>query len=250
MSGPTGDAAGPREPAGLVYYSDDRPGITRRRRGRGFSYHAPDGTLVRDPAERRRFEAIAVPPAYRSVWITPKPRGHLQATGRDARGRKQYRYHPDWQAMRARHKYDGLAAFGRALPALRARIDAGLRAEAGSRELALTAVLALLDRAAIRVGTPDYARDNNSYGATTLLEQYVRFDGDSVTLDFPGKGGAAVTRQLRGAPRPFAPGTEPMPRSRWRMRRARSASGIWPKPRPGASATPQPSRATAIFTRM
>lgn len=198
MSGPTNDAAGPREPAGLVYHSDDRPGITRRRRGRGFSYHAPDGALIRDPAERRRIEAIAVPPAYRSVWITPEPRGHLQATGRDSRGRKQYLYHPDWQAVRARRKYDGLAAFGRALPALRARIDAGLRAEAGSRELALAAVLALLDRAAIRIGTPDYARDNNSYGATTLLEQHVRFDGDSVTLDFPGKGGATVTRQLRG----------------------------------------------------
>ncbi len=189
----------PPVPKGLVYYPDDRPGITRRRRGRGFSYHAPDGSLIRDAAERERIEAIAVPPAYSTVWITPEPRGHLQATGRDDRGRKQYRYHADWRAMRDQRKYDGLAAFGRTLPLLRARVAEGLRAEAGSRELALAAVLALLDRAALRVGTADYARDNKSYGATTLLGRHITFDDNGgVTLDFPGKGGTPVRCHLHG----------------------------------------------------
>jgi DNA topoisomerase-1 len=188
----------PRPPR-LVYYPDDRPGITRRRRGRAFSYHDPDGRLIRDPSERARIIAIAVPPAYEAVWITPHPQGHLQATGRDARGRKQYRYHPAWAAMRAERKYDALAAFGRALPRIRGRIAAGLRAPAGSRELALAAVLALLDRAALRVGNEEYARENGSYGATTLLGRHVRFDdAGGVTLDFPGKRGTPVSCTLRG----------------------------------------------------
>ncbi|MDM8167914.1 DNA topoisomerase IB [Roseovarius sp.] len=184
---------------GLLYYPDDRPGITRRRRGRGFSYHAPDGSLIRDAVERDRIAAIAVPPAYSAVWITPEPLGHLQATGRDAKGRKQYRYHADWQAMRARRKYDGLAGFGRTLPALRARIAAGLRTPAGSRELALASVLALLDRASIRVGSAGYAKENESFGATTLQNRHVRFDETGVTLSFPGKGQLPVTCHLQGA---------------------------------------------------
>ncbi|RKF12617.1 DNA topoisomerase IB [Roseovarius spongiae] len=182
----------------LVYFPDDRPGITRRRRGRGFSYYAPGGALIRDAAERARINAIAVPPAYASVWITPEPMGHLQATGRDAKGRKQYRYHADWAAMRAQRKYDGLAAFGRSLPRLRGRIAAGLRAPRGSRDLALAAVLALLDRAALRIGNEDYARENGSFGATTLLDRHVRFDAGGVTLDFPGKRGAPVSCHLHG----------------------------------------------------
>ena len=184
--------------AKLVYYSDDRPGIRRQRRGRGFSYYLPDGALIRDKAERARIAAIAVPPAYESVWITPEPQGHLQATGRDAKGRKQYRYHPDWAAQRAQHKYDGLAAFGRALPRLRARIASGLCAAEGSRDLALAAVLALLDRASLRIGNEGYARENGSYGATTLLGKHARFDADGVTLDFPGKRGLPVSVHLHG----------------------------------------------------
>ncbi len=182
----------------LVYYPDDRPGITRRRRGRGFSYYDPEGALIRDAVERARIDAIAVPPAYDAVWISPEPLGHLQATGRDAKGRKQYRYHPDWSAMRAQRKYDGLAAFGRILPRLRGRIAAGLRAPGGSRDLALAAVLALLDRAALRIGSEDYARENNSYGATTLLDRHARFDAGGVTLDFPGKRGTKVSCHLHG----------------------------------------------------
>lgn len=189
----------PSRHPGLIYYPDDRPGISRRRRGRGFSYHMPDGALIRDPGERDRIAAIAVPPAYSSVWITPEPLGHLQATGRDAKGRKQYRYHPDWAAERAQRKYDGLAAFGRRLPRLRSRIAAGLCAPEGSRELALAAVLALLDRASLRIGNEDYARENGSYGATTLLSEHARFEDAGVTLDFPGKRGIPVSVRLHGA---------------------------------------------------
>ncbi|SDO71599.1 DNA topoisomerase-1 [Lutimaribacter pacificus] len=182
----------------LIHVTDDGPGITRRRRGRGFSYYTPDGTLIRDPEERARIEALAVPPAYEEVWISPDPRGHLQATGRDAGGRKQYRYHPDWQALRAQRKFGDLAAFGRALPRLRRRIAVDLRAPAGSRRLALAAVLALLDRAALRVGNACYAAENGSYGASTLLGRHVRFDGQDITIVFPGKHGARVEAHLQG----------------------------------------------------
>ncbi len=184
--------------ARLIYYPDDRPGISRRRRGRGFSYHLPDGSLIRDTNERARIAAIAVPPAYKAVWITPKPLGHLQATGRDAKGRKQYLYHAAWAEQRAQQKYDGLAAFGRMLPRLRARIATGLRTSKGSHDLALAAVLALLDRAALRIGNEDYARENGSYGATTLLGKHVRFDANGITLEFPGKHGTPVLCHLHG----------------------------------------------------
>ncbi len=184
--------------AKLIYCPDDRPGISRRRCGRGFSYYMPDGSLIRDRAERAGIAAIAVSPAYVSVWITPEPQGHLQATGRDAKGRKQYRYHPDWAAQRAQRKYDGLAAFGRTLPRLRARIATGLCAPEGWRDLALAAVLALLDRASLRIGNEDYARENGSYGATTLLGEHARFNGSGVTLDFPGKRGNPVSVHLHG----------------------------------------------------
>lgn len=184
--------------AALVYYPDDRPGIRRQRRGRGFSYYAPDGALIRDPTERARIAALAVPPAYTSVWISPEPQGHLLATGRDAKGRKQYRYHPEWAEQRAQKKYDSLAAFGRCLPRLRARIAAGLCAPAGSRDLALAAVLALLDRASLRIGSEDYVRENGTYGATTLLAKHIRFDDSGITLDFPAKRGTPVTCHLHG----------------------------------------------------
>ncbi|MBF9035112.1 DNA topoisomerase IB [Rhodobacterales bacterium HKCCE2091] len=184
--------------AKLIYYPDNRPGITRRRCGKGFAYYLPAGALISDKLERDRIAAIAVPPAYTGVWITPEPWGHLQATGRDAKGRKQYRYHPDWQAIRSERKYAALAEFGRALPRLRGRIAAGLGAEAGSQELALAAVLALLDRAAIRIGHPDYARENESFGATTLLRSHARMTRDGVNLSFPGKSGSQVSVTLRG----------------------------------------------------
>lgn len=186
-------------PGGLVYAPDDAPGITRRRCGRGFAYFDPAGRLIRDPEDRARIAALAVPPAWEEVWIAPLPEAHLQATGRDARGRKQYRYHPDWAAHRAALKHDRLADFGRALPRLRSFIAERLRAPAGSVDLALGLVLALIDRAAIRVGNPEYAAENRSYGATTLRRRHLRLEEGRARLAFPSKGGRPVRRVLRGA---------------------------------------------------
>jgi DNA topoisomerase-1 len=181
----------------LTYYPDDRPGISRHRCGRGFSYRAPDGTRIDDPKERARIEALAVPPAYEDVWICPLDLGHLQATGRDARARKQYRYHPDWRAWRDAQKFDQLATFGAALPALRRRIRRDLREhEAGEHAFAVAAILALLDRVSLRVGHPDYTRENKTFGATTLRGRHLALDGDRLRLSFPGKGGRRVRQAL------------------------------------------------------
>ena len=184
-------------PAGLTYYPDSRPGITRRRRGSGFSYTAPDGTSIDDKVERARINALAVPPAYEKVWISPKAQGHLQATGFDVRARKQYRYHEKFREWREARKYDDLAAFGEALPRIRRRIRADLAGEAGERDFALAAVIALLDRSAIRVGHADYASENRTYGATTLTRRHLKFDGDELKLTFRGKGNKLVRRQLK-----------------------------------------------------
>lgn len=184
----------------LVYYPDDRPGIRRKRAGRGFSYLAPDGTRIEQSRERRRIEALAVPPAYEDVWISPEPLGHLQATGRDARARKQYRYHPDWRAWRDRKKFDRLAEFGEILPALRARILRDLRnTEAGEETFAIAAILALIDRACLRVGHAAYARDNKTFGATTLQPRHVSLDDSAIELRFTAKGGDKVRKRLRDA---------------------------------------------------
>lgn len=181
----------------LVYYPDDQPGIRRKRRGRGFTYFAPDGTRIAAAEERARIEALAVPPAYENVWICPLPNGHLQATGRDDRLRKQYRYHPDWTAYRAWVKYAHLADFGRALPALRRRILRDLKSEPGSASFAVAAVLALLDRLAMRMGDPGYSRENKTYGATTLKSGHLSFTDGEIRLDYPGKGGRRVHKALR-----------------------------------------------------
>ena len=184
----------------LVYYPDSRPGIRRRRCGRGFSYLAPDGTRIDAKDERARIEALAVPPAYEDVWISPVPLGHLQATGRDTRKRKQYRYHPDWRAFRDARKFDRLAEFGRHLPGLRRRITRDLRdAEAGDEAYAVAAILALIDRASLRVGHPDYVRENQSYGATTLRRRHVSLEGDTIELHYTAKGGDQVDKVLRDA---------------------------------------------------
>ncbi|MFD1341043.1 DNA topoisomerase IB [Litorisediminicola beolgyonensis] len=182
----------------LVYYPDSRPGIRRERRGRGWSYIAPDGTRIARGTERRRLEALAVPPAYEDVWICPEPRGHLQATGRDARERKQYRYHEDWTAFRSKQKFDHLAAFGATLPSLRRRIQRDLRdGEAGEHGFAIAAVLALIDRASLRVGNSDYARENRTFGATTLRPRHLELSEDGLKLAYRGKGGTKVEKSLR-----------------------------------------------------
>ncbi|MEM7710046.1 MAG: DNA topoisomerase IB [Pseudomonadota bacterium] len=180
----------------LVYYPDDRPGISRRRAGRGWSYRAPDGTAIDDPAERSRIEALAVPPAYDKVWISPRWRGHLQATGYDDRTRKQYRYHASWTEWRAMRKYAELPAFGAALPALRRKVAAALGGDAGERDFAVAAVVRLIDRASMRVGSAQYRDENGTEGATTLRRGNLTLEDGRVRLDWTAKGGKRVRRQI------------------------------------------------------
>ncbi|MEX2541485.1 MAG: hypothetical protein WD314_06735 [Trueperaceae bacterium] len=169
--------------------SDDRTGISRRRRGKGFSYHRSDGELIRDPDERRRIDGLAIPPAYRDVWICPDARGHLQATGRDDKGRKQYIYHPQWQVLRGRNKFEHLLTFAEVLPGIRHRVQRDLGREGMSREKVLAAVVTLLESTLARVGNTSYARDNGSYGLTTIRKRHVEVDENAVVFEFQGKGG-------------------------------------------------------------
>lgn len=184
------------EVAGLVYVSDAEPGLTRRRRGRGFSYHHLDGDLVSD-AERARIEALAIPPAWEDVWICPLPNGHLQATGRDEKGRKQYRYHPDWAEVRGRVKFNRMIPFGEALPALRSRVESDLRRKALDREKVVALAVRLLDETLVRIGNAEYAASNDSYGLTTLRDRHVDFDGAEVRFAFVGKSGKEHEISLR-----------------------------------------------------
>jgi DNA topoisomerase-1 len=183
-------------PDGLIYYPDDRPGITRRRQGRGFCYLAADGTRIDRGPERERLERMAVPPAYRRVWMSPLPNGHLLATGFDARSRKQYRYHPDWSAARAETKFASLAEFGALLPRIRRRVARDLAAEAGEQDFALAAAVTLIDRLALRVGNEDYLRQNGSDGALTLRRRHLRLGDGRIRLSFTAKGGRKVRRQI------------------------------------------------------
>lgn len=189
----------PATPDTLIYYPDDRPGIRRKRHGRGFTYLSPDGTRIDNAGERKRIAALAVPPAYRDVWISPKLNGHLQATGRDDRKRKQYRYHPDWTEFRALKKYDALAEFGRALPGIRRRVVSDLGTGAGEHAFALAAVVAMIDRLAIRVGNPEYAEENGTYGATTLQSKHLKLADDDLHLVYFAKGKRKVRRTVRNA---------------------------------------------------
>ncbi len=175
--------------AGLRYVDDRCPGISRRRRGRHFAYFYPDGRAVRDGAEVRRIRALAIPPAYTDVWISPIPSGHIQATGRDARGRKQYRYHKRWREVRDEAKYHRLAAFGRALPKIRAAVATDMAGAELSRRKVLAAIVTLLDMTGIRVGNEEYAKANNSFGLTTLRTRHVSLNGSQVRLRFKGKTG-------------------------------------------------------------
>jgi DNA topoisomerase-1 len=174
---------------GLRYVSDTRPGIRRRPMGKGFRYSAADGRPVRDPRVLRRIRALAIPPAWTDVWICPSGRGHIQATGRDARGRKQYRYHARWRAARDRGKFERLAAFGAVLPRIRHQVREDLRLRGLPRRKVLAVVVALLDATLIRVGNEEYARVNHSYGLTTMRDGHVGFDGDEVRFRFRGKSG-------------------------------------------------------------
>ncbi len=175
--------------ARLHYVADSAPGITRRRSGTGFTYRDAQGRAIRDPETLARIKALAVPPAWTEVWICVDPRGHLQATGRDDRGRKQYRYHPRWREMRDETKYGHMLVFGRALPRIRRRVEQDLRQPGLPREKVLAAVVRLMERTLARVGNPEYARDNNSFGLTTLQNRHVRIAGGRVELDFRAKHG-------------------------------------------------------------
>ena len=176
-------------PAGLIYSSDAEPGITRVRRGKNFAYRDSKGRWIRDETELKRIRKLAIPPAYESVWICPSPHGHMQATGRDARGRKQYRYHPTWRQERDGGKFDRLQQFAKALPGLRRKVQQLLKERDHSRELVLATVVRLLDTTLIRVGNDQYARENGSFGLTTLRNRHVRIDGDTLKLSFKGKSG-------------------------------------------------------------
>jgi DNA topoisomerase-1 len=184
-----GDEVAAAREAGLRYVTDDRPGITRRRAGTGFSYRDPFGARITERSEIERIRGIGIPPAWTSVWICPNPRGHIQATGRDARGRKQYRYHKDWRAVRDASKFERLLAFGHALPTLRERLEADLALPGVPRERILATVVWIIDRTLMRVGSEEYARTNDSYGATTLRNDHVEIEGAEVALSFRGKHG-------------------------------------------------------------
>jgi DNA topoisomerase I len=175
--------------AGLRYTSDDDPGIRRVRRGRGFSYIGPDGKVIRDRETLARTRALAVPPAWTDVWICRFPNGHLQATGRDARGRKQHRYHARWRATRDESKFDRMIEFAVALSAIRERTDSDLARPGLPREKVLAAVVRLLELTLIRVGNDEYARLNRSFGLTTLRDRHARIEGTKIRFRFRGKSG-------------------------------------------------------------
>lgn len=175
--------------AGLRYVSDDRPGITRKAAGKGWQYIDAKGKRIADEREITRINRLAIPPAWTEVWICPLPNGHLQATGRDQRRRKQYRYHEDWRATRDATKYERMVAFGATLPRIRRRVAADLRSRGLGREKVLAAIVRLLESTLIRVGNEEYARDNQSYGLTTLRNRHVRVTGGRLRFEFTGKSG-------------------------------------------------------------
>lgn len=198
-SAPVEALGAPRDmPRSLIYVSDQSEGIRRQRRGRGFSYILPDGARLSCELERARINALAIPPAYRDVWICALPNGHIQATGYDERGRKQYRYHPEWAQWRSTRKFAQLPAFGAALGKIRRRIDQDLQAGAGELDFSIAALLTLIDRAGMRVGNADYTAQNRTYGATTLLKRHLDIEGDVIRLSYRAKGGRKVSHTLRG----------------------------------------------------
>jgi DNA topoisomerase-1 len=189
---PDGSAA----EAGLRYVTDEAPGIRRKRAGSGFSYFDPDGKRIRDQAVLLRIKHLVIPPAWADVWICAEPKGHLQATGRDARGRKVYLYHPRWREVRDADKYERLAAFGDALPRIRERVDADMSRRGIPREKVLAAIVKLLEETSIRVGNDEYRRENGSIGLTTMQDDNAQFEGNTVRFVFTGKHGKAHDIEL------------------------------------------------------
>ena len=175
--------------AGLRYVSDTMPGIARKRAGTGFTYVGPDGRRITDQREIARIRSLAIPPAYTDVWICPHPNGHIQATGRDARGRKQYRYHPRWREVRDVTKFERMLEFSRVLPAIRGRVRTDLAKQGLPREKVLATVVQLLEDTGIRVGNDEYAKANRSFGLTTLRNRHVEISGSRLKFQFRGKSG-------------------------------------------------------------
>jgi DNA topoisomerase I len=182
---------------GLLHVADDEPGIRRHRRGRGFSYVDPDGTVLPDGPVRERCKALAIPPAWTEVWICPDPDGHIQATGIDDAGRKQYRYHPRWRSVRDATKFHRMGAFAAALPRIREAVDDHLRTRTLSRERVLALVVALLDETLIRIGNERHTGPSGAIGLTTLACEHVDVDGTRISFSFPGKSGQEHDIELR-----------------------------------------------------
>jgi DNA topoisomerase-1 len=193
-------AADPREAAesaGLVYVSDEDRGFRRERHGDGFDYFKANGDRITDDATLERLRKLAIPPAWTEVWICPKANGHLQATGRDARGRKQYRYHPQFREVRESTKYEHMLEFARALPAVRGKLAEHMALRGLPREKVLATVVHLLETTLIRVGNDDYARENKSYGLTTLRNPHVKVEGSELRFQFKGKSGKMWRLQVK-----------------------------------------------------
>lgn len=191
------DPADAAESAGLVYVSDEKPGITRERDGDGFRYLKARGEPVTDASTLERIRALAIPPAWTEVWICPRAKGHIQATGRDAKGRKQYRYHPQFREVRESTKFEHMMEFARALPAIRATLARHMALRGLPREKVLATVVHLLETTLIRVGNDDYARTNKSYGLTTLRDPHVQVQGSDLRFHFKGKSGKTWRLQLK-----------------------------------------------------
>src|SRR6266513_4439022 len=196
------DAAGLVDPmesaraAGLRYVSDLSSGIRRKRAGKGFTYSNGEGRGIRDSVTIRRIKGLAIPPAWTDVWICPDPRGHLQATGRDARRRKQYRYHSRWREVRDAVKYDRMLAFAESLPRIREQTDRDLERPGLPREKVLASIVRLLEDTRIRIGNDEYRKENGSYGLTTLRNRHVNVIGAEVRFTFRGKSGKQHTVEL------------------------------------------------------
>ena len=193
------DAPAVARKVGLRYVDDSKPGITRKKTATGFRYLAPDGKPVREEGALKRIRALAIPPAWTGVWICPLANGHIQATGRDVKKRKQYRYHAQWRSVRDESKYERMLSFGAALPRIRAKVDEALALPGLPREKVLATVVALLQETMIRVGNEEYARTNKSFGLTTLRSRHVEVSGREIEFHFRGKSGVMHTIRLRDA---------------------------------------------------
>ena len=191
------DAVSAAKSAGLRYVSDNMPGIRRKQVGKAFTYTTSSSTPLRDPEGVRRIKSLAIPPGWTNVWICPIPNGHIQATARDAKGRKQYRYHPRWRVVRDETKYDRLIAFGQVLPSIRRRAEKDLALAGLPREKILATVVRLLEMTLIRVGNEEYARNNDSFGLTTMRDHHVDVSGSSLRFEFRGKSGVQHSVDLR-----------------------------------------------------